>query len=219
LKILETDDIKEIIHRNITDDFAPRNEAVILMAALLGLTASELSLVTVSDMLNAKGEIKKTLIVTPGIAFNGHEREVSIGHSRLIEALERYIDMLLELKWGSGKSKRYGTFDPKQAFLLNDKGEPFGFSRRSKSSDTMQPTGMNALFKNFISKTKYKGKVTYKDFRRSFIVHNARPDEGGLTIRDLMEVTGIRDYHSVKKIVDMDAKTIKKAVKGIYKRL
>ncbi|MFK5915646.1 MAG: hypothetical protein QM484_14870 [Woeseiaceae bacterium] len=219
MKILETEDIKEIISRNTTDDLGPRNEAALLMATLLGLTASELSQVTVSDMLNARGEIRKTLVITPGISFNGNERDVPINHSRLIEALERYIVMLIARQWSIVKSKRYKRLDPKREFLLNDMGKPFAMSLRSKNSSKRQPTGMNTLFRNLIGRTKYKGKVTYTDFRRSYIVHRARPDEGGLSIRDLMEVSGIRDYHSVKKIVDMDTRTIRKAVKGIYKRL
>jgi len=219
VKILETEDIKEIVRRNITDDLGPRNEAALLMSALLGLTASELSQVTILDIINAQGEVRKNMVITPGIAFNGYERTLPINHPRLIEALERYIDMLIERHWGIVKSKRYRGLDPKREFLLNNMGEPFVFSRRSKNSEKRQPTGMNTLFRSLIGCTRYKGKVTYTDFRRSYIVHMSRADEGDLSIRNLMEVSGIRDYQSVKKIVDMDTRAVKKVIKGIYKRL
>ena len=219
MKILETEDIKEIIRRNTTDDLGPRNEVAILMSALLGLTASELSQVTVSDIINAQGEIRKILVISPGIAFNGYERTLPINHPRLMKALERYVDMLIGRHWGIVKSKRYRELDPKREFLLNNMGEPFVFSRRSKDSEKRQPTGINTFFRALIGRTKYKGKVTYTDFRRSYIIHMSRADEGDLSIRNLMEVSGIRDYQSVKKIVDMDVRAVKKAVKGIYKKL
>lgn len=46
-----------------------------------------------------------------------------------------------------------------------------------------------------------------------------RADEGGLSTRNLMAVTGIRDYASFKKHLDLDPQRASKQVKGIYKRL
>lgn len=220
MKILETDDLIEIIRRNRGGDFGPRNEAAILMAALLGLTAGELSKVAVSDVLKANGEIRKNLVVPASIAFNGYEREVPIEHPRLFGALEHYIEMMFHFGWSVVNGVRYRKLDPKRAFILNDKGQPFGFSRRSKRDpDKRQPTGLNTLFRSLIGRTRYKGTVTFVDFRRSYIVHMARSDEGDLSIRNLMEVSGIRDYGSVKKIVNLDTRSVTKAVRGIYTRL
>lgn len=103
---------------------------------------------------------------------------------------------------------------------INDKGAPFHFSRRSKTDPTaLQPVEMNRLFRDMIGRTKLKGAITFKDFRSSFVVHLARPDEGALSIRNIMEVTGYRDYDSVKRIVDMDTRALTLKVNGIYNRL
>lgn len=119
-----------------------------------------------------------------------------------------------------GKSARYRGLDPKLPLLLNDRGEPFRFTRRSKkSADDMQPSGMNLLFRQMLGRTKFAGIVTYKDFRRSFIVHMGRSDEGGLSTRNLMAVSGIRDYASLKKHLDLEPRRVVEQVVGIYKRL
>lgn len=59
----------------------------------------------------------------------------------------------------------------------------------------------------------------FKDLRQSFMIHCHRPDEGGISIREIMEVTGIRDYESVRRIVALDPEKVTKKVKGIYNRL
>jgi integrase len=223
VRILETDDIKEILKRNEGGEFGLRNQVAILAAALWGVTAAELSRIGLGDVLDAKGQLRSTFHVGASIAHNGYEREIPLDPSeskRLTSLLEQYLAWRVERGVGVVKSARYRGLDPKLPLLLNDRGEAFGFTRRSKASEEdLQPSGMNLLFRQMIGRTKFAGIVTYKDFRRSFIVHMGRADEGGLSTRNLMAVTGIRDYASLKKHLDLDSQRVTKQVKGIYKRL
>ena len=170
--ILETTDLKEILQRNQNGEFGPRDRAALSMAALMGLTASELSLITVGDVIQADGKMRKTAIIPAGIAFNGCDREIPLEHPVLMNAITLYLQWRIDRDWGLVNSARFNGIDPNTPFILNDKGEGLSFSRRNKSDkDKTQPTGMNALIRRLIGRTKYNGSVTYTDFRRSFIVH------------------------------------------------
>lgn len=219
--VIETEDLKELLRRAGVGEFGHRNEAAIACAALWGLTASELSLVMIGDVLEKDGTLKTTEWVLPGhSAFNGVERILATTHPKHIKILEQYLEWRLERGWGVGNLHQYRGFNPKSPLLLNDKGQPFSFTSRSTAApDNKQPSGMNTLFRKLIAATKYEGMITYKDFRRSFMVHLHRPIEGGQSVRQIMEATGIRDYESVKAVVGADPVLIADAVRGIYKKL
>ena len=141
-------------------------------------------------------------------------------HPKLIEVLESYLAWRLKRGWGTWNLRQYRGFNPEVPLLLNDRGEPFTFTSRSKVEPNIkQPSGMNTLFRKLIGETKYKGMITYKDFRRSFMIHLHRPQEGALPIRQIMALTGIRDYESVRAVVGGEPVSVTAAVKGIYKKL
>jgi len=74
---------------------------------------------------------------------------------------------------------------------------------------------MNLLFRKLINQSGIDG-VTYGTFRKSFMIQIMR---FGLTIRNIMAVTGIRDYESVSKVVRADPSKVSKAVGGLYDKL
>jgi integrase len=224
VKVLEVGDLKELLSAQEGSEFETRDRLAILAAALWGLTASELSLLQVGDVVHEHGPLRKVWTLPAKTAYNGYERKISTEHARLIEALEAYLEWRCaqgaKLSGHVEHSTRYRGLDPQSVLMLNDNGAPFAFSKRSKAQPgSVQPTGINALFKRLIGRSNLNGGVTYTDFRRSFICHLAREEEGNLSMRNIMAVTGMRDYSGVKRIVDADTKHLKDVVKGIYNRL
>lgn len=221
MEVIETEDLKELLRRVATEEFGPRNEAAVACAALLGLTASELSLLEIRDVMLKNGSLRADEWELPGhSAFNGVSRTLIATHPKLAEILERYLDWRVERKWGIWNLHQYRGLNPESPLLLNDRGEPFAFTSRSKAEPNVkQPSGINVLFRKLISATKFNGLITYKDFRRSFMIHLYRPTEGGLTVRQIMTISGIRDYESVRAVVGGEPVLIAEAVKGIYKKL
>lgn len=216
MKVLEVDDLRALLKSNSEGEMGPRNQAAIACAALWGVTAGELSLLEVEHVMNPNGRLKKKWELPADVAFNGHARTLFTEHTRLIEILDEYLNWRVERGWGAKEHSRFRGLDPKSKLLLNDHGQAFSFTTRVVGvSGGKQPTAMNLLFRKLITQSGIDG-VTYGTFRKSFMIELMR---FGLTIRNIMAVTGIRDYESVSKVVRADPSKVSKAVGVLYEKL
>ena len=77
---------------------------------------------------------------------------------------------------------------------------------------------MTNLFKRMIARTEYEGTLHILILEYSFIIHMNRAIPGSESMRELIEVSGIRDYESLKKIVLMDPELLKKPIKILFTR-
>lgn len=214
--LLTTEDLRELLEVNATGVLGSRNQAAIACAALWGVTASELALLEVGHMVASNGRLKQKWDLPAKIAFNGYGRILFTEHRRLVQVLDKYLNWRVKRGWGIKQHSKYRGLDPSSKLLLNDEAKPFHFTG-TKTGGRRQPTGINLLFKKLIGKTELAGQgVTYGTFRKSFMAQlaNAR-----LTIRNIMAVTGIRDYESVSRVVKLNPLTIDKAVAGLYEKL
>lgn len=216
MRVLEVDHIKELLRVNGVGEMALRNQAAIVCAACWGVTASELSLLEVHHVMHPNGRLIKQWELPADVAFNGHARVLFSEHRRLIEILDKYFDWRVERGWGIKTHSRFRGLNPESKLLLNDNAQAFGFSSRGISNESgKQPTGINTLFRKLIANARLDG-VTYSAIRKSFMIHLKR---AGLSIRNIMAVTGIRDYESVSRIVRADPLTVATAVGGLYEKL
>lgn len=218
-KLLELKDLRQLVARN-SDSNGELNAALIVSAAIWGVKASELSLIEVSDVLTAKGQLMKKWLLRSEIAFNGCKRELYTEHESLVDYLNAYIVDRASKKLHVTNSGEYLSLDPKSKLFLDPAGNEFKFSRReSNNTINMQPVGINSYFKKLIINAGLVG-VTFKDFRRSLAIQMHR--EGGRktgVIKDIMTYLGIRSYSAVRKLLNSDPKMLHDMVKGIHKRI
>ncbi len=216
MKVLERRDLRALLKINGEGEMGPRNQAAIACASLWGVTASELSLLEIGHVINPNGRLKKKWELPDSVAFNRHARALFTEHPRLVEILDTYSNWRVDRGWGIKEHSRFRGLDPKSKLLLDDRGQAFSFSTRTADrSQGKQPTGVNQLFRKLITSAGLDD-VTYGTFRKSFMIHLKR---AGLTIRNIMAVTGIRDYESVSKVVRADPRTVAEAVGGLYEKL
>ena len=218
-KLLELKDLRKLVERN-SEHNGVLNAALIVSAAIWGVKASELSLIEVSDVLTAKGQLKKKWLLRPEVAFNGYKRELYSEHESLVDYLDVYIDERQRLKLGVTNSGEFRSLDPDSKLFLDPSGNAFKFSRRTSGNNVnLQPTGINSYFKKLINNAGLAG-TTYKDFRRSLAIQMHR--EGGRktgVIKDIMTYLGIRSYSAIRKLLNSDPKMLHDMVKGIHKRI
>ena len=173
-------------------------------------------LIEVGHLIKPSGEIRQDWKIRKHVSYNGYQRTQYNKHPKLLTVLDEYFDWRVERQWGTTNLNEYRTLDPDSKLILNDNGEACHFTKR-KVGDKVhkQPTGVNRLFSDFIKRTKLDG-VTYRTLRKSYIIQLHRER---LSVRSIMAITGIRDYESVSKVIRSDARTIEKAIDGIYVRL
>lgn len=223
MTFIDEDVLNELLKRNEENrENAARNAVALFGAILWGLTASELTLLRIRDVLNQDGSLKPDWQLPEHIAYNGYARPLSTCHPRHIAALQQYMEDRRRNKLGTTNLGTFGHLDPDSPLVLTDKGKQYGLSPRKGKGEmktNYQPTGMTNLFKKMVGRTKYAGDITYSDFRNSFIIHMYRAMAGCPSMRELIEVSGIRDYESLKKIVAMDQESLKKPIKNLFVRL
>lgn len=222
MTLIDEDILNELLKRNKNEGGGARNSVALFGAILWGLTASELTLLRVRDVLNQDGSLKFDWQLPEHIAYNGYARPLSTCHPKHIAALQEYIEDRKNKKIGVSNLGAFDRLDPDSSLVLTDKGAQYGMSPRKGKEGTKtnyQPTGMTNLFKRMVRRTRYAGDIKYSDFRNSFIIHMYRAMAGCPSMRELIEVSGIRDYESLKKIVIMDKEEIKKPIKNLFIRL
>ena len=213
---LKTEELRELLDVNKTGVMGPRDQAAIAGAALWGVTASELALIEVGHVVASNGRLKQKWDLPAKVAFNGYARVLFTEHPRLNQLLDKYLNWRVKRGWGIKQHGKFRGLDPSSKLLLNDKAQPFHFTG-VKKGERRQPTGINLLFKKLIGKTDLADEgVTYGPFRKSFMTQLGQV---GLSVRNIMAATGIRDYESVSRVVKSNPLTVEKAVTGLYDKL
>ena len=216
--VINAKDIAKLVKRHNSGDFGLRNSVAIYGAGVWGLTASELSRVTISDVLSQNGEIIKRWQLPEERAFNSVARIIYTINETHIQLLSDYIDWLIEKKLYLSSCGEHRGLNPDARLLVNDQLKEFGFTGRTANSEKSneQPSGLNSFFKRLIDRSEMKGLITYTDFRKSMIINLKR---AGIKNKEIMVATGIKDYNSVRKIVATDVIHLEDAIQGIYSRV
>lgn len=209
-RVIEISDLRALIRRNEAGPFGVRNRAIITAAALWGLTASELSLVRVRDVVAPSGQLRLSWELSKEVAYNEIPRKLYTEHPALQRYLREYLDWRLAENVGVSKDTTFGGLDPDSSLFVSNRLESLTFSERETGKP--QPSGANYLFREIFAAGGIED-LSYSSFRRSLILHLHRQ---GCTIKDIMVYTGYTSYESVRRIVDTDPKKVEDAVANAY---
>jgi len=194
-------DIQELVDKNAGPPYGKRNAALIMGAVYWGLTPTELSLVSVQDVMHENGELLRIWVIPAHVAFNGEPRECHT-ENHVLPFYDGYLDWRISKGWGTSNMHTFRELDPQSRFFLNDRGEPYKLSPRIAGSGQYQPRSMNEQLKRLISRTNLYG-ATPSSFRDSYI---RGLYENGCGWKDLMKLTGIKQKRTLeKKIRPQDA--------------
>lgn len=114
--IISAKDIAKLMKLHNLGKFGLRNAVAIYLAGVNGLTASEISLITIGDLIDKKGLVKKRWVLPSERAFNGMSRMVCILNEHLIND---YLDWLIKNKINRTNLNEYRGLDPEARLLVN----------------------------------------------------------------------------------------------------
>ncbi len=216
--VLDEKSLRQMIESN-ADEFAELNAALIATAAIWGTKAIEASSITVGDILDRDGRLKKKWVLRKEISFNNFQRVLYTVHESLVKYLDAYLDWRVANKIGVTNIGEYRGLDPEERLFLNPKGEEFAKTKRGGDSKNYIPSGFNAYFAKLIRNSNIPG-VTYKEFRRSLAIRMFREGAEKTNVKKgIMDYLGIRSYDALMNILNTDTLKLESMMKGIYKRL
>lgn len=213
-KIFTEQEVQELIDKNSAAPYSQRNAALIMGASYWGLTSSELSNLPLDAVMDKNGEFYRIWVLPDYVSYTGIARELHTS-DHVLDFFEQYMEWRIENGHFKCNQSWYRNSDPKSAFFLNDRGEPFAMSLRKKGSSDYQPRSMNEKLKALIKKTGIQG-ATPSTFRDSWIkmMHDA-----GCGYNELMAVSGIKSKTTLDRKIRPSAQEMKKVFSDVFSRV
>ena len=112
----------------------PKQKAAIMALSLSGLRVTELSLVTVKDLITKAGDIRTEVALRAAITKGCKPRSVWLSE-RTRGILQEYVLYRMERKQGVSISSDYQGLNPVSAFILSGKG--YSYSLKAKHRTNM----------------------------------------------------------------------------------
>jgi integrase len=213
-KLFSESELQDLLDMNAAPPHGQRNAALIIGAVYWGLTPSELSLLRLEDVMDQNGQFFRIWTLPASTAYNGEERELHT-ENHVLPFFEAYMEKRIENKQYQSNQAWYRHSDPKSHFFLNDRGEPFKLSPRSKGSSVYQPVSMNNKLKQLIANTRIRGAKPYT-FRDTFIKNMY---EAGCGYAELMKVSGIKGKETLDRKIKPQTQNLEKVFKSLFIRV
>lgn len=110
----------------------PHQKAAIIALSLSGLRVTELSRITVKDLVMGSGEIRTEIALRAAITKGCKPRQVWLSErTRLI--LQTYINHRIENNQGTSLGGEYQGLNPKSCFILSGKGYPYQLKAKHRT--------------------------------------------------------------------------------------
>ncbi|MVC37373.1 site-specific integrase [Vibrio cholerae] len=135
-KTLTAHQVKKIFKR-IELMSNPQQKAAIVALSLSGLRVSglrvtELSLITVRDLVMNNGEVRTEIALRAAITKGCKPRQVWLS-DRTRTILQKYIDYRIDNKQGTSLGSDYRGLNPKSCFVLSGKGYPYSLKAKHRT--------------------------------------------------------------------------------------
>ena len=112
-----------------------RDSALLLVLYETALSVTELASITVSDYLDAQGNVRTTSAVRVDVAHNGEERPLYWTSARVVAALDAYLAWRLDHQHGvTSEHVDYRGLDPESSLFLTETGGPYALTKRKLPS-------------------------------------------------------------------------------------
>lgn len=177
-----------------------RDTAMLLVLYGVGLTAIELSTITIASYIDANGSTLTKSSVPVGSAHNRKERPLYWSSQRVVAALDQHLAWRLAQKHGLGKKKAYRGLDPDSPIFLKVNGRPYVLVEKILPSGASSYS-CNAL-SSYISRLHSRaglGGSSAQDARRTWAIKQYRR---GIDVAHIAMLLGHRSLTSTRKLLE-----------------
>ncbi|MBY7854343.1 site-specific integrase [Vibrio fluvialis] len=111
----------------------PHQKAAIIALSLSGLRVTELSRITVSDLITKSGDIRAEIALRASITKGCKPRQVWLS-MRTRALLQSYINHRVKNKQGTSLNSEYHGLNPLSCFILSSKGVPYSLKAKYRTA-------------------------------------------------------------------------------------
>lgn len=201
---------------------AARNQLLICMSHGCGLRVTELSRITVADVMFVSGQIRDELTLRAAITKRSKSRTVPFTNRLLRQKLEEYLGYRIYRGIGTElDSKQYRGLIPHLSLIYSDRNAPFQLSlkaRRAKSGEVVNYWACDTLERTFAkiyAQCGLKGASSHSG-RRTF---GSKIMESTGDIDLVARWLGHEDIDQSMIYLEPNMKAIKEAFRGIFEGL
>lgn len=179
-----------------------RDTALLLVLYETALTVTELASITVSDYLNAAGEVRVKSTVRVLVAHNGEERPLEWSNERVVAALDAYLDWRLNHQHRvSVNNGDYRGLDPESSLFLTETGGAYALTKRRLPSGVWSYTcsTLGTCISRLHTYAGFEG-GSAQSARRTFALNQHRQGRDSAEIATLL---GHKNLSTTKRLVDI----------------
>lgn len=191
-----------------------RNRDVALLLVLFATAAKplEIARLEVRDYLAEDGSVREESMMRSDAAINGRERPLFFASTKLVAAMNAYLDERVRRGQGTKESTRYSGLDPKSRLFLTDRGQAMPIRLRAIGSQKHYLCGLIlAIYRKIFARAGLKG-VSALSARRTVA---KRLTERGCDIDQIGVVLGLKDRNSVRNLMAIERESLKVAVREL----
>jgi site-specific recombinase XerD len=126
----------------------PERDVMLLwLTHTTGIRVTELALLEVADVLYPSGAIKPEVYLRADITKGCRPRNVYLTHARCLAALDAWLAVRLQRRWGFSGADEYRGLRPGSKLIMTHKGQAFelAFKHRQLDGGPMAYRACNAL--------------------------------------------------------------------------
>lgn len=190
----------------------PKQKCAILSLSFSGLRVTELTLLTIEDVITKNGKLKTEIYLKAAITKGCKPRSIWFS-KRTIDLLDDYIDYRIEKRLGiSTKSKHYRGLNPKSKLILSSKGAAYCLKAKTKtmydgstkiyySNDTVE-----ALIRSIYSRCGLFGASSHSGRRSLATALNRK----GVELETISKILGHAEVQVTLEYIDISDKQLAK---------
>ncbi len=127
-KVLTDADYRLLLKRVETGNHGLRNKTILLMSHFLGLRASEIAALRISDVTDTKGNIKPELSLVAAYTKGNRHRDVPLQNTRVRRAIKEWVDH---------RKSSDVIFNPDSPLFRSQKGQKFSANSMVRMINTL----------------------------------------------------------------------------------
>lgn len=121
---------------SVTGRMPERDVMLLWITHTTGVRVTELALLEVADVLFPSGAIKPEVYLRGGITKGCRPRNVYLTHARCLAALEDWIKVRLQRRWGLSGAGEYRGLRPGSKLVTTHKGQAFELAFKHRELDS-----------------------------------------------------------------------------------
>ena len=199
----------------VSGEFPVRNVALLTCVYGTGMMLTELARFPLSAYLNPDGSLREESAVTPEIAYNGNERPLYWSNTKVVAAIDKYLEYRVEHRHRiTTKKAAYRGLDGAAPLFLTDEGEPYKLTERRTTTGAVSYScdSLSQLFRKLHLQAGVEGAAAMSG-RRTFAVNL---NNKGFDLKHVKVLLGLKTLQATKALIDADPVRLGKIAAGVF---